>query len=58
MKQVQDVVIEKVQKYIREYFLDSLNEKQIEEVNQELEIKILSAFYEYGITSNPKAYKQ
>jgi len=58
MKQVQDVVIEKVQKYIREYFLDSLNEKQIEEVNQELEVKILSAFYEYGITSNPKAYKQ
>jgi hypothetical protein len=58
MKQVQDVVIEKVQKYIREYFLDSLNEKQIEEVNQELEVKILAAFYEYGITSNPKAYKQ
>jgi hypothetical protein len=58
MKQVQDAVIEKVQKYIRDYFLDSLNEKQIEEVNQELEVKILSAFYEYGITSNPKAYKQ
>lgn len=58
MKQVQDAVIEKVQKYIRDYFLDSLNEKQIDEVNQELEVKILSAFYEYGITSNPKAHKQ
>lgn len=58
MKQVQDAVVEKVQKYIREYFLDSLNEKQIEEVNQELEVKILAAFYEYGITSNPKAHKQ
>lgn len=58
MKQVQDAVIENVQKYIRDYFLDSLNEKQIEEVSQELEVKILSAFYEYGITSNPKAYKQ
>jgi hypothetical protein len=58
MKQVQDAVVEKVQKYIREYFLDSLNENQIDEVNQELEVKILSAFYEYGITSNPKAHKQ
>jgi len=58
MKQVQDAVVEKVQKYIREYFLDSLNEKQIEEVNQDLEVKILAAFYEYGITSNPKAHKQ
>jgi hypothetical protein len=58
MKQVQDNVIEKVQKFIREYFHDSLNEKQIEEVNQELEVKILSAFYEYGIASNPKAHKQ
>jgi hypothetical protein len=58
MKQVQDNVIENVQKYIREYFHDSLNEKQIEEVSQELEVKILAAFYEYGITSNPKAHKQ
>jgi hypothetical protein len=58
MKQVQDKVIEKVQKFIHEYFHDSLNEKQIEEVNQELEVKILSAFYEHGTTSNPKAYKQ
>jgi len=58
MKQVQDKVIEKVQKYIREYFHDSLNEKQIEEVTQELEVKILAAFYENGIASNPKAYKQ
>ena len=58
MKQVQDKVIEKVQKFIRDYFHDSLNEKQIDEVNQELEVKILSAFYEHGTTSNPKAYKQ
>jgi hypothetical protein len=58
MKQVQDKVIEKVQKFIREYFHDSLNENQIDEVNQELEVKILSAFYEHGTTSNPKAYKQ
>jgi hypothetical protein len=58
MKQVQDAVIEKVQKFIGDYFHDSLNEKQIEEVNQELEVKILAAFYEYGITSNQKAHKQ
>jgi hypothetical protein len=58
MKQVQDKVIEKVQKFIGEYFHDSLNEKQIDEVNQELEVKILAAFYEHGITSNPKAHKQ
>jgi hypothetical protein len=58
MKQVQDKVIEKVQKFIREYFHDSLNEKQIDEVNQELEVKILAAFYEHGTPSNPKAYKQ
>jgi hypothetical protein len=58
MKQVQDNVIEKVQKFIREYFHDSLSEKQIEEVNQELEVKILAAFYEHGIASNPKAHKQ
>jgi hypothetical protein len=58
MKQVQDKVIEKVQKFVRDYFHDSLNEKQIDEVNQELEVKILAAFYEHGTTSNPKAYKQ
>ena len=58
MKQVQDTVIQNVQHFISTYFDDSLTKSQIEEINQELEVKILASFYEHGITSNPKAYKQ
>ena len=58
MKQVQDTVIQNVQHFISTYFDDSLTKPQIEEINQELEVKILASFYEHGITSNPKAYKQ
>jgi len=58
MKQVQDTVIQNVQQFVRTYFDDSLTQSQIEEINQELEVKILASFYEHGITSNPKAYKQ
>lgn len=58
MKQVQDTVIQNVQHFISTYFYDSLTQNQIEEVNQELEVKILASFYEHGISSNPKAYKQ
>lgn len=58
MKQVQDTVIQNVQHFIRTYFDDSLTQSQIEEINQELEVKILASFYEHGIASNPKAYKQ
>lgn len=58
MKQVQDTVIQNVQHFISTYFDDSLTKIQIEEINQELEVKILASFYEHGISSNPKAYKQ
>lgn len=58
MKQVQDTVIQSVQQFICTYFDDSLTQSQIEEINQELEVKILASFYEHGISSNPKAYKQ
>lgn len=58
MRQVQDTVVQSVQHFIRTYFDDSLTQNQIEEINQELEVKILASFYEHGISSNPKAYKQ
>lgn len=58
MKQVQDTVIQNVQLFISKYFNDSLTDAQIYQLNQELEVKILASFYEHGITSNPKAYKQ
>lgn len=58
MRQVQDTVVQNVQHFIRTYFDDSLTQSQIEEINQELEVKILASFYEHGISSNPKSYKQ
>ena len=58
MRQVQDTVVQSVQHFISTYFDDSLTQSQIEEINQELEVKILASFYEHGISSNPKAYKQ
>lgn len=58
MRQVQDTVVQNVQHFIRTYFDDSLTQSQIEEINQELEVKILASFYEHGISSNTKAYKQ
>lgn len=57
MKQVQDTVVDNVQSFIKSYFADSLTDKQIEQLNEELEVKILHAFWTHGITSNPKAYK-
>lgn len=54
----QDTVIQNVQQFIRKYFDDSLTDAQIDELNQELEVIILASFYEHGVTSNPKAYKQ
>jgi len=58
MKQVQDTVIADVQQFIVSYFADSLTDKQIADLNEELEVKILHAFWTHGITSNPKSYKQ
>lgn len=51
MNTLQDNVIEKVQLFIKAYFSDSLSDKQIEQLNEELEVKILAAFFEHGITS-------
>lgn len=58
MKQVQDTVVDSVQSFIKSYFADSLTDKQIADLNEELEVKILHAFWSHGITSNPKSYKQ
>lgn len=55
---IQDTVIKNVQQFIQVYFDDSLTQSQIDEINQELEVKILASFYEHGVSSNPKAYKQ
>lgn len=58
MNQVQDTVINNVQTYIKSFFADSLTDTQIQQLNEELEVKILHAFWSHGITSNPKSYKQ
>lgn len=57
MKQVQDTIVDNVQSFIRSYFADSLTDTQIQQLNEELEVKILHAFWTHGITSNPKSYK-
>jgi len=57
MKQVQDTIVDNVQSFIRSYFADSLTDTQIQQLNEELEVKILHAFWSHGITSNPKSYK-
>lgn len=57
MNQVQDTVIDNVQTFIKSYFADSLTDRQIEQLNEELEVKILHAFWTHGITSNPTSYK-
>ena len=58
MNQVQDTVVDNVQTYIKSFFADSLTDTQIQHLNEELEVKILHAFWSHGITSNPKSYKQ
>lgn len=55
--QVTDAVVENVQKTIKVLLRDKLTSDEIDMLNEELEVKILSAFYEYGIPSNPKSYK-
>lgn len=57
MTQVQNTVIDKVQLFIKAYFADSLTDSQIEKLNEELEVKILAAFFEHGITSPNKLTK-
>lgn len=51
MTQLQDKVVQNVQQFISSYFDDSLTENQIDELNQELEVRILASFYEHGIPS-------
>lgn len=56
-KQVQDTVVDAVQQFVREYFADKFNAEQIEDIDQEIELRILNAFYEHGITSSPNSFK-
>jgi len=57
MKQVQDTVIDSVQEFVRQYFADKMSDTSIENFNEELEVKILAAFYEHGITSSKNSFK-
>lgn len=57
MTHLQQTVIDKVQLFIKAYFADSLTDSQIEKLNEELEVKILAAFFEHGITSPNKLTK-
>lgn len=51
MEKVQDIVI----RYVNDYLSDRLNnlveDDKIQDIKQDVEVKILSAFYERGITS-------
>lgn len=57
MTQLQQTVIDKVQLFIKAYFSDALPDSQIEKLNEELEVKIMAAFFEHGITSPNKLTK-
>ena len=52
MEQVQDIVIRKVQEYLQERLADILTFTEIGEINEEIEIKILTAFWERGTPSS------
>lgn len=56
-KNVQDTVIDEVQQFVRDYFAANIPSEDYERFNEELELKILAAFYEHGITSTPNAFK-
>lgn len=56
-RNVQDTVIDEVQQFVRDYFAANMPNEDAERFNEELEVKILSAFYQHGITSTPSAFK-
>lgn len=56
-RNVQDTVIDEVQQFVRNYFAANMPKDDIERLNEELEVKIMAAFYEHGITSTPNAFK-
>lgn len=51
MEQVQDIVIRYVQDYLKERLKHVMESHEIGEINEDIEVQILSAFYERGITS-------
>ncbi len=51
MEQVQDIVIRYVQDYLADRLKDVLTYPEIGQINEDVEMKILAAFYERGITS-------
>lgn len=57
MMQVQDTVITNVQRYVSNYFADSMTTTAINDLSENLEVIILDAFYQHGIPSNPKSFK-
>jgi hypothetical protein len=52
MEKVQDIVIKSVQEYLAKRLSGALKDNEIEDINDEVEMKILSAFYEMGIPSS------
>lgn len=54
MEQVQDIVIRHVQDYLKERLKHVMEISQIEEINEDIEVHVLAAFYERGITSQIK----
>lgn len=51
MEQVQDIVIQSVQEYLSVVLKEKFTNGELDTINETIEMKILSAFYERGIPS-------
>ena len=57
MYRLQEQVINAVQDHIKKELDGIITDFNIERINEDIEVKILSAFYDNGITSKPKMKK-
>lgn len=51
MEQVQEIVIQSVQDYLSTILKGRMSQTEVDAINETIEMKILSAFYERGIPS-------
>jgi len=51
--QVQETIINDVQQSVRKIFETTVPEHLLDDVNQQLEVTILNAFWKHGISGNP-----
>jgi hypothetical protein len=51
MEKVQDIVIQSVQEYLSSILRKRLSDAEVDAINETIEMKILSSFYEMGIPS-------